>query len=55
LVLLGELEDLNLLRLATFGRVYELELARLVDYTVLCSVLVAKGVTADDNGFLFRI
>lgn len=47
-----ELEDLNLLGLAALGGEDHAQLARAGDDEVLGAVLVAKGVTADDDGLL---
>lgn len=47
-----EPEDLNLLGLAAVGGVDHGQLAGAGGNEVLCSVLVAKGVAADDDGLL---
>ena len=47
---LGEIEDLDDFRLATLGGEDHFESALFVDDTVLGAVLVAEGVTADDDG-----
>lgn len=47
-----ELEDLNLLGLAALGGVDHAQLTGTGQDAVLGAVLVAKGVTADDNGLL---
>lgn len=47
-----ESEDLDFLRRAALGREDHRERAIAGNHTVLCAVLVAEGVTADDDGFL---
>ena len=47
-----ELENLNLVGLAALGREDHLEGPIAFNHQVLCSVLVSKGVTADDDGLL---
>lgn len=52
LVLLLEVEDFNLFRLASGGGEDEFELSLALDDTVFGSVLVAECVTPDDDGLL---